>query len=518
MKLSKRCWLVVLLLLCCSCISLVPDAGKKFWEKSSMAEQYVEQGEALEAGGDLRNALEKYKLALTVESDFARAIERKTAVESRLQQIAHTHYLKGLAYDRAGQYDLGRKEFLAALQNWPDHRGAREKLTPGKVEEEKKYIVHTVRSGESISKLAMIYYDNYKLYHAIARFNHMEDATKIKIGQQIKVPAIENVTVAELDAKQKACQARLKASKETGPGVKDGIVRYESSIEIVKPEQTRDLSGETVSETSALESEVYEEAAVKEKTAVKGEIRREVAEELPSDVLAAEEAEVPEAPESSLGAEAEAEEKIDLKAEEFHEADGSLEDSKLASVQPSPEITIPASGQGEISKVPEPAEKSVADLPRESEIILAALMTKGKTSFEQKDYGHAIDYFEQVKAIHPEDETALEYLHKAHLQEGLNLFQKEEYLKAGDSFKQALVYNPDCESCSDYIRKSLETYKEMHYNKGIFYFGKEQLGAAIEQWRLVTAVDPGYKDVTANLKKAEMLNERLEKIKKSKKQ
>jgi hypothetical protein len=44
------------------------------------------------------------------------------------------------------------------------------------------------------------------------------------------------------------------------------------------------------------------------------------------------------------------------------------------------------------------------------------------------------------------------------------------------------------------------------------------LEKAIQEWELVSEIDPEYKDVDDNLKKSRKLLERLEKIKKSKMQ
>ena len=42
-----------------------------------------------------------------------------------------------------------------------------------------------------------------------------------------------------------------------------------------------------------------------------------------------------------------------------------------------------------------------------------------------------------------------------------------------------------------------------------------ELKKAIKEWQMVKKVDPDYKDITPNLKKAEMLFKKLESIKKS---
>ena len=95
------------------------------------------------------------------------------------------------------------------------------------------------------------------------------------------------------------------------------------------------------------------------------------------------------------------------------------------------------------------------------------------------------------------------------------LYDKQDYLSAKTSFEKATAIKPDCSECKQYVENSLAEYKEFHYNEGIVFFGQEALKKAIESWEKVTAVDPDYKDVQQNLKKATLLNERLERIKKS---
>ena len=63
--------------------------------------------------------------------------------------------------------------------------------------------------------------------------------------------------------------------------------------------------------------------------------------------------------------------------------------------------------------------------------------------------------------------------------------------------------------------QSLNSFKDSHYNKGVVYYGKQQLTEAVAEWEMVYELDPGYKDVEQNLKKARDLLNKLEKIKKS---
>jgi tetratricopeptide (TPR) repeat protein len=61
------------------------------------------------------------------------------------------------------------------------------------IETGKKYVIHTIKPGESLSMVAKTYYGDYKKFPIIAKFNNMSDATQITVGQKIKVPEIEEM-------------------------------------------------------------------------------------------------------------------------------------------------------------------------------------------------------------------------------------------------------------------------------------------------------------------------------------
>ena len=53
---------------------------------------------------------------------------------------------------------------------------------------QKKYpIVHTIRPGESLGKIAEKYYRNHRLWKKISTHNNIEPS-KLRVGQQIEIP------------------------------------------------------------------------------------------------------------------------------------------------------------------------------------------------------------------------------------------------------------------------------------------------------------------------------------------
>ena len=349
-------------------------------KNKELVQNYIQSGQDYENKGDLVQALKQYKLALTVDPKNKEAIEKRDLLEKNIRMLAQEHYRKGIKLRKKGKYQLARREFLTTLELQPDHLEALRALKPKKEIPAKKYIIHTIKPGESLSMVAKTYYGDYRKFPIIAEFNNMFDATQIKVGQKIKVPEIEGVPL--LTKKQ------------------------EIKTEDVKAPDSVPLEQETRKDEGREEEEPIDEAT--------------------------------------------------------------------------------------------------------------NYRYLGIEHFNNKEYPAAIVEFDKVLNANPDDKSAREYLYNTHFQYGIALFEKEDYLAAKKNFETSFSYNKDCEKCQDYIKKSGEIYMETHYNRGLSYFGNQQLAEAVREWELVRAVDPSYKDIEKDIKKAKTLLERLENIKKSK--
>jgi len=154
---------------------------------------YIDAGQEHEKKGELKEAYTQYKLADTVIQNSRITTEHLKRIRASLYNSAKAHYKKGLTYHKKGKYNLANKEFLTALRLWPDYPEAIKKLTERSRMHVTEYYVHEIKTGESISKLAIIYYgDKYK-FPVIAKFNDLDDATDIRIGQVVKIPVIKDM-------------------------------------------------------------------------------------------------------------------------------------------------------------------------------------------------------------------------------------------------------------------------------------------------------------------------------------
>jgi len=136
---------VLLLVLATGCSTL---GGKS---PAQLGEEYTAKAQQYEAQGDLVEALEQYKLALTVDPENQLAKEKKTTIEEKLYQLAEEHYQIGLRFYKKGQYGQARKEFLTALRYDPEHAEAKDKLTTTKteIEQVKRYIETVQEASEA---------------------------------------------------------------------------------------------------------------------------------------------------------------------------------------------------------------------------------------------------------------------------------------------------------------------------------------------------------------------------------
>lgn len=524
----------------------------------TLAKEYTEKAQQYEKKGDLVEALKQYKLVLTVDPANQLAQQKRAMLEPQLQKLAEEHYKNGIKFYNKGEYGPARKEFLTALRYNPEHPKAKAKLTATSKDlgQVKRYIVHTVQADESISTLAERYYGDYRKFHFIAEYNELEDATQVRVGQDIKIPVIEGVPII---ADPAAIQTAPGETAEPLPGEIITVKRF--VIHTVQAEETLsklaqmyygDLSKfDVIAKFNDIGTSlrVGQELKIPEVEGlpflVEGKVEETKTVALPKDQpltgagtekpKAAEISEKPIAVEDQTGNYREL--GIELyKNKEY--SDAIIELNKVLSVNPADQTALNYMALAYFEKGRQSFDtKAYSQAEQEFEASLkynkdcpgcrdyinkiekksrANLREEAIALYNQKKFKDAIVKFEAVVKNDPKDSGALAYLEKSHFQQGLILFGKEDYLAARDEFKKALDYNKKCDQCAKNIQKSEDTYKEVHYDKGLAYFGDQKLAEAIQEWESVSVLDPNYKDVNKNLTKAKTLYERLESIKRSK--
>ncbi|MEJ2219687.1 MAG: tetratricopeptide repeat protein [Desulfobacterales bacterium] len=545
---------ILLLIILVGCATSGPKSPE------TLAREYTAKAKQYEEKGDLVEALNQYKLVLTVDPENKLAREKRATLEPQFQNLAEEHYKNGVKFYNKGEYPQARKEFLTALRYNPEHANAKAKLTAtskdlGRV---KRYIVHTVQADESISTLAERYYGDYRKFHFIAEYNELEDATQVRVGQDIKIPVIEDVPII---ADPAAIQTDPGETAEPLPGEIIAVKRF--IIHTVQPEESLSKLAKmyygdlTKFDVIAKFNDILDGTSVRVGQKLKipeveglpflveGEMEETKTVSLPKDRPVSEtEAEKPQEPKivkKPITVESQTANYRELGIEFYKNkeySDAIIELNKVINVTPDDQtarnyLALAYFEKGRRSfdnKAYSQAEtefeaslkydKNCPDCRKYMDKIekkrRESLRDEAISLYNEKKFKEAIAKFEGVVKNNPKDSGAVEYLGKSHFQQGLILFGKEEYLAARDEFKTALEYDKKCDQCEKNIKKCEDTFKEVHYDKGLAYFGDQKLAEAIREWESVSALDPNYKDVNKNLTKAKTLYERLESIKRSK--
>jgi tetratricopeptide (TPR) repeat protein len=352
--------------------------------KARLEKVLLERAVEYERKGKPHRALQAYEAALAVLMD------RKQGLEDTLRTEAEKHYQRGLEFNAQGKYSKARHEFLVALRLWPDYPEVVELLKPFTPLPAGRYIVHKVEEGEFLTAIAEKYYEDQSKFELIARYNELEDATKVYTGMNLKIPETERVSFSELAQKQYGEISRTDEVTVQDPqgGKTDGGDEYVSYLSAESPS----ISAEQYDPV-----EIYQE--------------------------------------------------------------------------------------------------------------------QGVSLLEEGQYLAALHEFRKVLNTDPTREKVREYMAWAHYRQGEVLFNQADYLGARDHFQEALSYDEEWVVCKEYIKRAEDAYKEVHYLKGIEHFEEERLKEAIEEWRLVSTIDPDYKQVKSNLLRARKLWEKIQELK-----
>lgn len=142
-----------------------------------------------ERKGEWVEVLREYRIALALSPQNREALEGRRRTKDMLNSLAEEQFIMGRKLQEEGKFSEARRRFLTALRLQPDHAEALETLTSRKrLSLQEDYVVHRLQPGESLSKLAMMYYGDPAQFPVIAGFNQIPNAHLVQVGQEIKVP------------------------------------------------------------------------------------------------------------------------------------------------------------------------------------------------------------------------------------------------------------------------------------------------------------------------------------------
>ncbi len=167
-----------------------------------LAAERRQKADELERGGNLRRALDEWKIALTIDPADAAARERKKALEGRIEGEVAERLRQGREALARGAHLEARRHFLAALALDPTNQSAFDALRSEV--RDVRFVLHTVRRGETLAALAERYYGDRTRAEVIGETNQFPPAARLAVGATLKIPEIPGVPFMVPDARPSA--------------------------------------------------------------------------------------------------------------------------------------------------------------------------------------------------------------------------------------------------------------------------------------------------------------------------
>jgi tetratricopeptide (TPR) repeat protein len=169
---------------------------------AALVARHRQRAMALEADGQLRRALEEWKVLLTIDPKDAAAQKSMKALEGRIEEKVTERIEAGKAALARGVQLEARHDFLAALALDPGNRVAFQALQTEAREVE--FVNHTVRAGDTLASLALAYYGDRSRLEVIWETNHLPPNPRLVPGTTLKIPEIPGVPFIHPGARRPA--------------------------------------------------------------------------------------------------------------------------------------------------------------------------------------------------------------------------------------------------------------------------------------------------------------------------
>jgi len=156
--------------------------------REELAAKHRAEAERLEREGELRRALDLWKITRMINKDDAAAREGQAKLEGRIESAVAQRIQEGRAALQRSSHVEARRRFLAALAMDPFNRTAFDALQNDVREVES--ITHTVRAGDTLATLAQRYYGDRLRGEVIWETNQLPPNPRLVAGTTLKIPEI----------------------------------------------------------------------------------------------------------------------------------------------------------------------------------------------------------------------------------------------------------------------------------------------------------------------------------------
>jgi tetratricopeptide (TPR) repeat protein len=168
--------------------------------REQLAARHRADAERLEREGDLRRALDQWKIALLINQDDALARQGQAKLEARIEHGVAQRMNEGRAALQRGSHVEARRRFLAALALDPFNRTAFDALQNEVREVES--ITYTVRAGDTLASIAQRYYGDRSRSEVIWETNQLPPNPRLAAGTTLRIPEIPGVPFARAEPRR----------------------------------------------------------------------------------------------------------------------------------------------------------------------------------------------------------------------------------------------------------------------------------------------------------------------------
>ena len=168
--------------------ALPPPGATPF---TTLATRFTARAVRQEATGDLRRALDSWKVVAALRTDATEPKRRVADLSARLTAAADQHFRDGNARLQEGNIDAARREFLLSLASDPDHATSLDAL---KNRLEPDATPYTVVAGDTFESIARKQYGDPAKSPIVARVNNLDPTGKPVPGTVLLLPNLSPVT------------------------------------------------------------------------------------------------------------------------------------------------------------------------------------------------------------------------------------------------------------------------------------------------------------------------------------
>jgi tetratricopeptide (TPR) repeat protein len=159
--------------------------------RQQLAAGHRDRALRLERAGELRQALDEWKIALTIDPGDAAAQAGRRQLEARLERAIAERLGQGRDALARGEHLEARRHFLAVLAMDPANQTAFSALQSDV--REIRFVPHTVKAGETLATIAERYYGDRARSEVIWETNQLPPNPRLTAGMLLKIPEIPGV-------------------------------------------------------------------------------------------------------------------------------------------------------------------------------------------------------------------------------------------------------------------------------------------------------------------------------------